>query len=84
MTNIITLDADAVHILHMIAGGLRHENTLRQYLQDDAEGREILARDLRAPGRQIDELQRRGLIEVDDNEAITVADIVKSLIIIVE
>lgn len=80
----LTLDSDSVFVLHAIAG--RHpvtENALRCFMRGDAEGREILSRDLHAPGRQLDGLQARGFIAFKDDGSIVTTDMLKHLVITV-
>ena len=78
----LTLDSASVFVLHAIAGCPMSENGLRAFMQADSEGREILARDIRAPGRQLDALEARGFISFDGNQIVT-TDMLKHLVITV-
>lgn len=66
------INVAAFHVLNLISRGVSTEKQIASELAADGEGRNILARDLRAPGRQIDVLERQGLIAfVGDTAVLT-------------
>jgi hypothetical protein len=68
----ITIDTPTFLVLNLIEHGAADENEIRAELEATKRGREVLAGDRRAPGRQIDTLERLGLIRfVDDRAVIT-------------
>jgi hypothetical protein len=65
----ITMDTATFHVLNLIARGVTTEKEIMASLAEDRDGREILARDMRAPGRQIDTLESIGFIFFVGEEA---------------
>ncbi len=71
MNNIAVSTATA-HVLNLVLGGALDENEVRRQLAAEADGRAILASDVRAPGRQLDALAAHGLIAFVNDEAVVV------------
>ena len=63
----LTLSRDAGFVLHLAARG-GDERDLMARLRADPAGLDLLARDFRAPGRQLDRLENLGLVVFDGDE----------------
>lgn len=66
-----TMTTATFHVLNLIARGVTTEKEIMASLASDRDGREILAGDMRAPGRQIDTLENMGFICFVGEEAHT-------------
>ena len=62
-----SLSWDEAFILHLAARG-GDERDLMARLRADPAGPDLLARDFRAPGRQLDKLESLGLVVFDGDE----------------
>ena len=63
----LTLSRDEGFVLHLAARG-GDERDLMRSLRADPAGLDLLGRDFRAPGRQLDRLENLGLVVFDDDE----------------
>lgn len=70
MKRTVTIDIPTFHVMNLIGRGFATDNAIRAELQADRDGRVILARDMRSPGRQVDVLASLGLITFNGDDAL--------------